>query len=124
MIRAVEALRANLEKRPGVIVREATDGAFSVAKYQVGPVTVHLLTEYGTSRVKITYLDGPESPASFWLAAADGSGDVPFPAVTQEDLDRLNSRLELILDNAEQLQKTVKEIDRKYRDLMRKSLEL
>lgn len=112
---AITNLRTLLAGMGGVPTKQVKDGAFEEVSYVVGGLLVQLLSDYGTWRANLAYLEGVLFPASFWLAALDGSASPPEPAVTPEDLDRLEARLSEVVGTAHHLAPAVEAMGVSYR---------
>jgi hypothetical protein len=99
----VARLRARLMELGAIQVKESRDGASSIETYDVASVHVSLESDYGAWRANLGFDGGALMPASFWMAALDGSRTVPVPAVTDEDLPRLVALIPALLAQAPSL---------------------
>jgi hypothetical protein len=122
MQESIERLQALLLRLGGVLGQRAEEGAFAELTYALNSVMIQLVAEYGAWRANIRYKDRPFFPASFWIAALDGSTAHPEPAVTEHDIDHLLSSLAQIVAEASTLAPTVEAMGESYRRAMRERL--
>jgi len=111
---AAGRLRTLLEDMGAATTSDVSDGAFRDEVYTVRGIGVRISSEYGNARVNLSCGSVPSSPASFWLAALDGAADYPDPAVTEEDMESVLTRLPELAEKAPQLSPTVAAMHRQY----------
>lgn len=107
----------------GAHVDVESSGPFTSASLVLGGVVFDLASDYGVCRLNIGIEGRALYPASFWLAALDGSSEFPDPPVTDEDLERVIQSLLVLLESAPDLEESVKSLGEDYSAAMRERLE-
>ena len=115
-------LEALLRDMDATVSAQLANGASSENTYVIGQLSIHLLADYGSWRANISLGDGPQFPASFWIAALGGSTAFPEPVVTTEDLDHLTAQLPQLLAEAPRVEHTVESMGDQYREAMKERL--
>jgi hypothetical protein len=101
-----------------VLTERVNDGPFTEMIYVLNSVTLQLLADYGSWRVNVRFGERDFSPASFWIAALDGVTEFPDPAVTDADIEHLDSAIDRIVAEAASLAAPIEAMGGEYRRAM------